>query len=200
LRKEQVESVNVGGTRNIITGEETRRFEGLWVPEHPQAGVHQHHQRGLHGGANQGAKKSSASYVPSDRVSTSRTPSSGRVCADGRFRCLFQYIDHYSRTKAVAEQMILSADGIPLKGAGPLLSPVRVGGLLRTCALRPSGIYGPDERRHLYRVMMNVERRLFFFRFGDPQARMNWVHVDNLILAHRLAAEALTQQRGYVSV
>lgn len=47
---------------------------------------------------------------------------------------------------------------------------------------------------------MNVERRLFFFRFGDPQARMNWVHVDNLILAHRLAAEALTQQRGYISV
>lgn len=47
---------------------------------------------------------------------------------------------------------------------------------------------------------MNVERRLFFFRFGDPQARMNWVHVDNLILAHRLAAEALTQQRDYISV
>lgn len=47
---------------------------------------------------------------------------------------------------------------------------------------------------------MNVERRLFFFRFGDPRARMNWVHVDNLILAHRLAAEALTQQRNYISV
>lgn len=47
---------------------------------------------------------------------------------------------------------------------------------------------------------MNVERRLFFFRFGDPQARMNWVHVDNLILAHRLAAEALSQQRDYISV
>lgn len=47
---------------------------------------------------------------------------------------------------------------------------------------------------------MNVERRLFFFRFGDPRARMNWVHVDNLILAHRLAAEALTQQRDYISV
>lgn len=46
----------------------------------------------------------------------------------------------------------------------------------------------------------NVERRLFFFRFGDPRARMNWVHVDNLILAHRLAAEALTQQRDYISV
>lgn len=47
---------------------------------------------------------------------------------------------------------------------------------------------------------MNVERRLFVFRFGDPQARMNWVHVDNLVLAHTLAAESLTQQRSYVSV
>lgn len=32
------------------------------------------------------------------------------------------------------------------------------GGLLRTCALRPSGIYGPDERRHLYRVMVRRAR------------------------------------------
>lgn len=33
------------------------------------------------------------------------------------------------------------------------------GGLLRTCALRPSGIYGPDERRHLYRVMVSRWRQ-----------------------------------------
>lgn len=47
---------------------------------------------------------------------------------------------------------------------------------------------------------VNVERRLFIFRFGDPQARMNWVHVDNLVMAHTLAAEALTPQRSHVSV
>lgn len=28
------------------------------------------------------------------------------------------------------------------------------GGLLQTCVLRPSGIYGPEERRHLHRVMV----------------------------------------------
>uniref|UniRef100_A0A667XNR9 Short chain dehydrogenase/reductase family 42E, member 2 n=1 Tax=Myripristis murdjan TaxID=586833 RepID=A0A667XNR9_9TELE len=71
------------------------------------------------------------------------------------------------------------------------------GVLLRTCVLRPGGIYGPDERRHLHRV--NVERRLFSFSFGDPEARMNWVHVDNLVLAHTLAAEALTSKRHCVS-
>lgn len=47
---------------------------------------------------------------------------------------------------------------------------------------------------------VNVERRLFIFRFGDPRARMNWVHVDNLVLAHTLAARALTPHRSYVSV
>lgn len=30
--------------------------------------------------------------------------------------CLFQHIDHYSRTKAIAEQMVLSANGCSLKG------------------------------------------------------------------------------------
>ncbi|XP_068192443.1 putative short-chain dehydrogenase/reductase family 42E member 2 [Antennarius striatus] len=99
------------------------------------------------------------------------------------------HIDHYSRTKAIAEHMVLSVNGCSLNG----------GGVLRTCVLRPSGIYGPNEERHLHRVMVNVERRLFVFRFGDPQARMNWVHVNNLVLAHTLAAEALTLRKNYVS-
>lgn len=47
---------------------------------------------------------------------------------------------------------------------------------------------------------LNVERRLFTFRFGDPQARMNWVHVDNLVTAHLLAAEGLTTRRNHISV
>lgn len=49
-------------------------------------------------------------------------------------------------------------------------------------------------------TQMNVERRLFSFRFGDPRAQMNWVHVDNLVLAHKLAAEALTPERSCIAV
>ncbi|KTF83934.1 hypothetical protein cypCar_00013958 [Cyprinus carpio] len=102
---------------------------------------------------------------------------------------LDMHIDHYSRTKAIAERMVLAADGRSTKG----------GGLLHTCVLRPSGIYGPEERRHLHRVMVNVERRLFSFHFGDPNAKMNWVHVDNLVMAHVLAAEALTADKAFVA-
>ncbi|EHH31500.1 Putative short-chain dehydrogenase/reductase family 42E member 2, partial [Macaca mulatta] len=73
------------------------------------------------------------------------------------------------------------------------------GGALRTCVLRPPGIYGPEEQRHLPRVAGHIKKRLFMFRFGDRKARMNWVHVHNLVQAHVLAAEALTAAKGYVA-
>nr|XP_057905309.1 putative short-chain dehydrogenase/reductase family 42E member 2 [Doryrhamphus excisus]XP_057905310.1 putative short-chain dehydrogenase/reductase family 42E member 2 [Doryrhamphus excisus]XP_057905311.1 putative short-chain dehydrogenase/reductase family 42E member 2 [Doryrhamphus excisus]XP_057905312.1 putative short-chain dehydrogenase/reductase family 42E member 2 [Doryrhamphus excisus] len=158
LRKEQVESVNVGGTNNVINVCKERSIPRLVY------------------------------------TSTINTVFAGEPIEDGDeasvpFVPPCMHVDHYSRTKAVAEQMVLSANGCSLKG----------GGLLRTCVLRPCGIYGPEERRHLHRVMVNVERRFFSFRFGNPQARMNWVHVDNLVLAHALAAEALTMKKSCIA-
>ncbi|KAI4896398.1 hypothetical protein NFI96_017128 [Prochilodus magdalenae] len=158
LRKELVESVNVGGTNNVINVCCERGISRLIY------------------------------------TSTVNVAFAGRPIEDGdedSVPCvpLHQHIDHYSRTKAIADRMVLAANGRSLKG----------GGLLRTCSLRPSGIYGPEERRHLHRVMVNVERRLFSFSFGDPNARMNWVHVDNLVMAHLLAAEGLTPEKGCVA-
>ncbi|MEJ1273892.1 von Willebrand factor A domain containing 3A [Cricetulus griseus] len=100
-----------------------------------------------------------------------------------------KHMDHYSRTKAIADQLTLMANGTPLLG----------GGTLRTCVLRPPGIYGPEEQRHLPRVVSHIKKRLFMFRFGDRRTRMNWVHVQNLVQAHMLAAEALTMAKGYVA-
>ncbi|XP_027678855.3 putative short-chain dehydrogenase/reductase family 42E member 2 isoform X1 [Chelonia mydas] len=102
---------------------------------------------------------------------------------------LEKQVNHYSRTKAIADQMILAADGTPLKG----------GDKLHTCVLRPPGIYGPEEQKHLPRVLMNIQRGLFNFKFGNPKAQMNWVHVGNLVQAHLLAAEALTPEKGYIA-
>ncbi|KAK2836184.1 hypothetical protein Q7C36_014053 [Tachysurus vachellii] len=158
LRKEQVESVNVGGTNNVIN-------------VCCECGI------------------SRLVYT-----STVNVVFAGKPIEDGdedSVPCvpLDKHIDHYSRTKAMAECLVLKANRRPLQG----------GGLLQTCVLRPSGIYGPEERRHLHRVMVNVERRLFSFTFGDPRARMNWVHVDNLVMAHVLAAEGLTSARGCVA-
>ncbi|KAI5097969.1 short-chain dehydrogenase/reductase family 42E member 1 isoform 1, partial [Silurus meridionalis] len=96
--------------------------------------------------------------------------------------------DHYSRTKSVAETLVLKANGSSLAGEG---------GVLHTCALRPAGIYGPGEERHLPRIVGYIERGLFRFVYGDPKSLVEFVHVDNLVSAHELAAEALTGERQH---
>uniref|UniRef100_A0A8D2M7E2 3-beta hydroxysteroid dehydrogenase/isomerase domain-containing protein n=1 Tax=Zonotrichia albicollis TaxID=44394 RepID=A0A8D2M7E2_ZONAL len=101
----------------------------------------------------------------------------------------FPLVDHYSRTKSIAEQMVLAADGIALEG----------GGILHTCVLRPPGIYGPEEQRHLPRLAKIIERRLLSFKFGDPSVQMNWIHVENFVQAHILAARALTPEKNYIA-
>uniref|UniRef100_A0A8D0GU73 Short chain dehydrogenase/reductase family 42E, member 1 n=1 Tax=Sphenodon punctatus TaxID=8508 RepID=A0A8D0GU73_SPHPU len=96
--------------------------------------------------------------------------------------------DHYSRTKALAEMKVLEANGTELVGTK---------GLLRTCALRPAGIYGPGEQRHLPRIVSYIERGLFQFVYGDPSSLVEFVHVENLVQAHILAAEALKATRDH---
>ncbi|XP_029424532.1 putative short-chain dehydrogenase/reductase family 42E member 2 [Nannospalax galili] len=158
LQKQQIESINVGGTKLVINVCVRQRVPRL---------VYTSTVNVTFGGKpiEQG-DEDSVPYFPLDK-----------------------HMDHYSRTKAIADQLTLMANGTPLLG----------GGTLRTCVLRPPGIYGPEEQRHLPRVASYIKRRLFMFRFGDHQTRMNWVHVQNLVQAHVLAAEALTMAKGYVA-
>lgn len=56
------------------------------------------------------------------------------------------------RTKAMAEQRVLAADGTPLEGPTTSTSSGDDGATtLHTCAVRPAAIYGPGEMRHLPR-------------------------------------------------
>lgn len=98
--------------------------------------------------------------------------------------------DHYSRTKSIAERKVLEASGAALE---------RSDGVLRTCALRPAGIYGPGEQRHLPRIVSYIERGLFKFVYGDPRSLVEFVHVDNLVQAHILASEALKADKGHIA-
>ncbi|CAO2583082.1 Putative short-chain dehydrogenase/reductase family 42E member 2 [Lemmus lemmus] len=159
LQKQQIESINVGGTRLVINVCVRRRVPRL---------VYTSTVNVTFGGKpiEQG-DEDSVPYFPLDK-----------------------HMDHYSRTKAIADQLTLMANGTPLLVGG---------GTLRTCVLRPPGIYGPEEQRHLPRVASHIKKRLFMFRFGDRRTRMNWVHVQNLVQAHMLAAEALTMAKGYVA-
>ncbi|XP_034381431.1 short-chain dehydrogenase/reductase family 42E member 1 [Cyclopterus lumpus] len=98
--------------------------------------------------------------------------------------------DHYSRTKSLAEMAVLKADGAALPDGS---------GVLRCCALRPAGIYGPGEQRHLPRIVGYIEKGIFRFVYGDPGSLVEFVHVDNLVMAHELAAEALTPEKQHRS-
>lgn len=99
-----MESVNVGGTKNIINGEEMRRFDGVLVHFQPGEGdcaafpvcVDRNIPRLVYtstinvvftGEPIKECDESSASYVPPDKVSITRTPSfppdRRRFCAEG---------------------------------------------------------------------------------------------------------------------
>ncbi|XP_062507582.1 short-chain dehydrogenase/reductase family 42E member 1-like [Corticium candelabrum] len=88
-----------------------------------------------------------------------------------------KHVDHYSRTKCIAEQAVLQANGYKVAG----------GKTLHTCAIRPAGIYGEGEQRHLPRIVNYIERGLFKFTYGSNNL-VEFVHVDNLVQSHKLAA------------
>lgn len=102
---------------------------------------------------------------------------------------LDKHPDHYSRTKSIAEQAILSANGLQLQD----------GNSLKTCALRPAGIYGEGELRHLPRIVSYIEQGLFTFTYGQGDSVVDFVHVNNLVQAHVLAGEALHASKNAVA-
>ncbi len=82
--------------------------------------------------------------------------------------------DPYSRTKILAEQLVLEANGPGLA----------------TCALRPVGMYGPRDRYHLASFVA-MARQGVSLRLGDGSARFSHVYSENAAHAHLLAAERL---------
>lgn len=84
-------------------------------------------------------------------------------------------LDLYSETKRIAEEAVLAANDAELC----------------VCALRPGGIYGPEERHHLPRMVRELLSGKFVMTVGDGSAKADNVFIDNLIDAHVEAAEHL---------
>jgi nucleoside-diphosphate-sugar epimerase len=82
--------------------------------------------------------------------------------------------DDYSRTKIIAEKMILGS-------SGPELA---------TCALRPVGMYGPRDRYHLGTII-GMARNGVSLRLGNGSARFSHAYSENVAHAHVLAARHL---------
>ena len=85
--------------------------------------------------------------------------------------------DLYTLTKIEAEKAVLAAnskDG------------------LRTCALRPGGVWGSDTRSIMIRsVLVEVAKNNFKVLIGNGKATIDNTHVENLVDAQVLAAKAL---------
>jgi sterol-4alpha-carboxylate 3-dehydrogenase (decarboxylating) len=87
--------------------------------------------------------------------------------------------DPYSRSKIVAERMVLEAND-----AG-----------LAACSLRPVGMYGPRDKYHLGNII-GMARKGVSLRLGDGSARFSHVYSENVAHAHILAARALKPEAG----
>jgi 2-alkyl-3-oxoalkanoate reductase len=86
-----------------------------------------------------------------------------------------RWLCHYSRSKALAEQAVLAANGQD--------------GLL-TCSLRPHLIWGPGDRQLLPRLLAQAKSGRLR-RVGDGSNLIDIIYVENAAEAHLRVAEAL---------
>jgi 2-alkyl-3-oxoalkanoate reductase len=108
--------------------------------------------------------------------------SSPSVTFEGREQCGIdesapyarKWLAHYPHSKALAEQMVLSAN--------------REG--LLTCALRPHLIWGPGDQ-HLIPRVMDRARKGQLRQVGDGKNLIDAVYLENAASAHLLAADRL---------
>jgi nucleoside-diphosphate-sugar epimerase len=88
-----------------------------------------------------------------------------------------RFANEYARTKALAEQRVIRASRPEL----------------RTCALRPCGMFGEGDPYHVANVLRVVEAGNLPFRIGDGRAAFQHVYVGNVAHAHVLAMRALLE-------
>ncbi len=86
-----------------------------------------------------------------------------------------KFVDHYSYTKAMAENDVITANN--------------KNGLL-TCSLRTAGIYGPGDRTRLPSII-EVLKKGQYMQIGNGSSKFSHVYVDNCAHAHLLAEKAL---------
>lgn len=89
-----------------------------------------------------------------------------------------QHTDEYSKSKGIAEKLVLDAHGTLLQNVKEELNTTHYKRLC-TAALRPAAIYGEGEQRHFPRILQHIDRGIFKFRIS--KATVDWVHVYNLV-------------------
>ena len=114
-------------------------------------------------------------YTSSISVVVDRDPCAG-VTEDAPYATT-EPLDIYTASKIEGEKLVLAANGDSL----------------RTCALRPGGIYGPKEKHHLPRLVREVRGGRFVAIVGSGVAKADNVFIDDLVDVHLRAAERLVE-------
>ena len=91
-----------------------------------------------------------------------------------------RYLAWYPETKAVAEKIVLQANGTVLSN----------GKILATCALRPRLIWGPNDRQLIPRLLQRA-RTCQLSQVGDGTNLLDITYVENAAAAHLSAADCL---------
>lgn len=170
LMKSMIHEVNVNGTQNIIDGCIMQGVKGL-------------------------VYTSSANVVFSGRVPMPDP------AEDLPYNKEEDCVDEYSKTKCIAEKRVIAANGTKLHSKSNSTSTLSSNNTdnietLATCAVRPAAIYGDGEERHFPRLISMLENGLLQFNVGDPDDRVDWVYIDNLVYGHVLAVAKLLHPEG----
>ena len=91
-----------------------------------------------------------------------------------------QFLNFYGLSKAIAEQNVLKANGLPLKNNAPL----------KTVALRPHLIWGPGDPHLVPRVLQRGKAGKLKL-VGREDKLVDTIYIDNAVYAHLLAAVKL---------
>ena len=92
---------------------------------------------------------------------------------------LHRHVDHYSRTKSIAEQLVLTSNGKR--------------GLL-TCALRLAGVIGPGEPRHCPRIAEHIRKGWVHFDCSDQHGALaDFIGIENVVQGHVKSALKLIE-------
>lgn len=133
LKKRAIEEVNIQGTRNVIRGRK-KAVAMVTCMSH------------MHVCSMLACMEEGVSRLV--YTSTYNVVFGGQEIRNGDSTLPYlpanKHVDHYSRSKSIAEQQVRAASG---KGQGD-------GMTLKTCALRCAGIYGKGEQRHFPRIVV----------------------------------------------
>jgi len=93
-----------------------------------------------------------------------------------------KHLNMYCRSKCLSEILVLAENGEKL----------------RTCALRPSDIYGENDPYHMP-PLIDMAKGGFYVRIGNGDAKNQHVYVRNMAWAHVLAAKALVEKNPKIA-